>query len=61
MAGQLMLEPDKCNGCDACVTSCPVDVISMDDDVTYQELTGGIQVAFEKETPTTEEQTVSRN
>jgi len=59
--GTLNLEPDKCNGCDACVTSCPVDVISMDDNVTYQELTGGVQAAFVKETPTTEEKTVSRN
>jgi len=59
--GTLDLEPDKCNGCNACVTSCPVDVVSMDDNVTYQELTGGVQVAFVKTTPTTEEKTVARS
>ncbi len=61
--GTLNLEPDKCNGCNACVTSCPVDVVTMDDQVTYQELTGGSYVAFEKTTTTKEkeEKTVARN
>jgi len=28
-------------GCGACVPACPVKVITMDDDVSYGELTGG--------------------
>ena len=59
--GKLLLEPDKCNGCNACVTSCPVDVVSMDSEISYQELTAGVQVAFEKLEVQKEEVTVSRN
>ncbi|MEM7736403.1 MAG: 4Fe-4S dicluster domain-containing protein [Deinococcota bacterium] len=44
----LWLEPDHCNGCDACVKSCPVKVISMDDQVTWAELSGGSQEVYRK-------------
>jgi ferredoxin len=45
---RLLLEPDRCNGCDACVKSCPVKVISMDDQVTWAELLGGSQEVYQK-------------
>ncbi len=41
-----MLTPDLCVGCDACVPACPVNVMSMDDDVTWSELSGGEEEAF---------------
>lgn len=44
--GVLYLDPDRCVGCDACVAACPVKVITMDDDVTYGELTGGRTEAY---------------
>lgn len=44
----LMLEPEKCNGCNACVTACPVKVISLDEEVTWGELSGGPLEAFYK-------------
>ncbi len=39
--GVLHLDPERCVGCGACVPACPVKVITMDDDVSYGELTGG--------------------
>lgn len=47
--GVLKLEPERCNGCDACVRSCPVRVISLDDEVTWGEVSGGTITAFERE------------
>ena len=46
--GVLRLEPDRCNGCNACVTSCPVKVIALDSEVTWGELSGGVQEVFHK-------------
>jgi formate hydrogenlyase subunit 6/NADH:ubiquinone oxidoreductase subunit I len=44
----LSLEPNHCNGCNACVKACPVKVISLDTNVTWQELSGGKETAFHK-------------
>jgi ferredoxin len=44
----LRLEPDHCNGCNACVKACPVKVISLDANVTWEELSGGKEIAFHK-------------
>lgn len=44
--GALFLDPERCVGCDACVAACPVKVITMDDDVSYGELTGGRVEAY---------------
>lgn len=46
--GVLKLEPDRCNGCNACVSSCPVKVITLDDAVTWGELSGGTQEVYHK-------------
>ena len=46
--GVLKLEPERCNGCNACVTSCPVRVISLGE-VTWGELSGGAQEVYRKE------------
>lgn len=42
----LMLDPSRCLGCDACVRACPVKVITLDDVVSWGELSGGEQVAY---------------
>ena len=47
--GVLKLEPERCNGCNACVTSCPVKVISLDEEVTWAELSSGTQEVYQKE------------
>ncbi len=46
--GVLKLEPERCNGCNACVRSCPVKVITLDDEVRYGELSGGTQEVYRK-------------
>jgi ferredoxin len=46
--GVLKLEPERCNGCNACVTSCPVKVITLDEGVTWGELSGGTQEVYHK-------------
>ena len=46
--GTLQLEPERCNGCNACVRSCPVKVITLDDEVSYGELSGGTQAVYRK-------------
>lgn len=46
--GVLTLEPERCNGCGACVSSCPVKVITLDENVTYGELSGGTQAVYRK-------------
>jgi ferredoxin len=45
----LLLEPERCNGCSACVSACPVHVITLDDQVTWGELSGGTQEAYYKD------------
>ncbi|MEZ4631102.1 MAG: 4Fe-4S dicluster domain-containing protein [Deinococcales bacterium] len=44
----LRLEPHRCNGCNACVTSCPIKVIDLKDEVTWAELSGGSEVLYRK-------------
>ena len=46
--GVLTLEPERCNACNACVTSCPVRVITLDTEITWGELSGGTQEVFRK-------------
>lgn len=45
----LLLAPERCNGCNACVLSCPVKVITLDDQVSWSELCGGEQVVYRRE------------
>ncbi len=45
----LWLEPARCNGCDACVKSCPVNVITLDEQVTWAELSSGAVEVYHKE------------
>lgn len=56
----LMLEPEKCNGCNACVKMCPTKVISLDDQITWGELSGGIQEAFYKPPYQKKDENISR-
>lgn len=41
-AGQLMIHPDECINCGACVTECPAEAIFRDDEVP-EELQGSIK------------------
>jgi ferredoxin len=45
----LLLEPERCNGCGACVSACPVHVITLDHQVSWGELSGGAQTAYYKD------------
>ncbi|MGL4610215.1 MAG: 4Fe-4S dicluster domain-containing protein [Trueperaceae bacterium] len=56
----LRLEPDHCNGCNACVKACPVKVMSLDTNVTWEELSGGKEIAFHKRPQKPTQGTVSR-
>ena len=47
--GVLLLQPELCVGCDACLTVCPVGAISLDDEVTWGELSGGQEEAFRRD------------
>lgn len=51
--GVLSLEPERCNGCNACVTSCPVKVISLEPEVSWGELSGGTQEVYKKDASST--------
>ena len=46
---KLLLEPDHCNGCNACVKACPVKVISLKDEVSWAELSGGKHAVYIKD------------
>lgn len=47
--GTLWLEPARCNGCDACVRSCPVKVIHLENPVTWGEVSGGRSLAYKRD------------
>jgi ferredoxin len=57
----LWLEPERCNGCDACVKSCPVKVITLDEQVTWGELSAGKVEVYHKEGRDAPEGTVARS
>ncbi len=42
----LKLLPEQCNGCNACTVSCPVNVIYLDEIVTWEEISGGLQEVY---------------
>jgi ferredoxin len=44
----LELDPRHCLDCGACVTACPVKVITMDERVAWGELSGGREVAYRR-------------
>lgn len=46
--GVLQLNPEECVGCGACVEVCPVGAVTMDENVTWQELSGGKQEAYRR-------------
>lgn len=46
--GVLKLHPERCNGCNACVVSCPVKVITLDEEIAWGELSGGTQEVYHK-------------
>lgn len=56
----LKLEPERCMGCNACAESCPVRVITLDDVVTWGELSGGTLEAYHKDPKKGPEGSVSR-
>lgn len=56
----LRLDPERCVGCDACVDACPVKVIEMDDLVTWRELSGGTQTAYQHDPAAGREGSVAR-
>lgn len=58
--GSLELEPHRCLDCNACVTACPVNVISMDERVDWGELSAGRQIAYRRATDPGPSGTVSR-
>ena len=44
----LELDPERCMGCDACVQACPINVITLDDKVTWGELSNKTLEMFHK-------------
>lgn len=44
--GELILDPERCVGCDACVPACPVNVVSMEDVVTWGEVSSGERAIY---------------
>lgn len=37
--GQLLIDPDYCNGCEECVTACPADALSFEKEESHLQLT----------------------
>ncbi len=56
----LLLEPERCMGCNACVTACPVKVITLDQEIAWGELSGGRQEAYYKDPGATPAGSVAR-
>jgi len=56
----LLIEPDHCNACNGCVTACPVAAIEMDEEVSWEELTGGKKTAFYKDPSTSKDENIAR-
>lgn len=48
-SSELTLRSERCNGCLACVASCPKQVIHLDDIITWQELDAEARVVFHYE------------
>jgi ferredoxin len=57
----LLLSPERCNGCTACVTSCPVRVINLDEVVTWEELSSTPQTAYRREAGQGKAGSIARN
>ncbi|MEX2540453.1 MAG: 4Fe-4S dicluster domain-containing protein [Trueperaceae bacterium] len=47
--GVLKLQPDRCVGCEACMSVCPVGAVSMEESVSWSELSGGQQEAYRRD------------
>jgi formate hydrogenlyase subunit 6/NADH:ubiquinone oxidoreductase subunit I len=58
--GVLQLKPDHCMACEACVTACPVGAVTMDEQVTWGELSGGVSEAYRRDPQSERPGSVSR-
>jgi ferredoxin len=56
----LKLAADRCTGCGICVTACPVGVITLDTQVTWDELSGGPRTVHERKAEGSDGQAISR-